>query len=93
MASSTASSSSSSSSPVLAGKVAFVTGGSRGIGAAIVRRLAHDGAAVAFSYAASAAPAEELVRSIQSEGGRALALKIDSATDGQVSRHVLPIFW
>ena len=80
MASSTASSSSSSSSsPVLAGKVAFVTGGSRGIGAAIVRRLAHDGAAVAFSYAASAAPAEELVRSIQSEGGRALALKIDSA--------------
>ncbi|MDR6520424.1 3-oxoacyl-[acyl-carrier protein] reductase [Variovorax paradoxus] len=80
MASSTASSSSSSSSPVLAGKVAFVTGGSRGIGAAIVRRLAHDGAAVVFSYAASAAPAEELVRSIQSEGGgRALALKIDSA--------------
>ena len=68
-----------SSSPVLAGKVAFVTGGSRGIGAAIVRRLVRDGAAVAFSYASSSAPADELVRSIQSEGGRALALKIDSA--------------
>jgi NAD(P)-dependent dehydrogenase (short-subunit alcohol dehydrogenase family) len=47
-----ASTTSSSSSPVLAGKVAFVTGGSRGIGAAIVRRLVRDGAAVAFSYAA-----------------------------------------
>ncbi len=69
----------SSSSPVLAGKVAFVTGGSRGIGAAIVRRLVRDGAAVAFSYSSAAAPADELVRSIQSEGGRALALKIDSA--------------
>ena len=40
-------SSTASSSAVLAGKVAFVTGGSRGIGAAIVRRLARDGAAVA----------------------------------------------
>lgn len=65
--------------PVLAGKVAFVTGGSRGIGAAIVRRLVRDGAAVAFSYASSSAPADELARSIQAEGGRALALKIDSA--------------
>ncbi|MBT2336092.1 SDR family oxidoreductase [Variovorax paradoxus] len=69
----------STTSPVLAGKVAFVTGGSRGIGAAIVRRLAEDGAAVAFSYASSGAPADELVRSIEAEGGRALALKIDSA--------------
>jgi 3-oxoacyl-[acyl-carrier protein] reductase len=70
---------SKSTSPVLAGKVAFVTGGSRGIGAAIVRRLAEDGAAVAFSYASSSAPADELVRSLEAEGGRALALKIDSA--------------
>ena len=69
----------SSSSPVLAGKVAFVTGGSRGIGAAIVRRLARDGAAVAFSYSSSQAPADELARAIEAEGGRALALKIDSA--------------
>ncbi|MDZ4358494.1 MAG: SDR family NAD(P)-dependent oxidoreductase, partial [Variovorax sp.] len=52
--------SSSSSSPVLAGKVAFVTGGSRGIGAAIVRRLARDGAAVAFTYVSAQAEAEKL---------------------------------
>ena len=71
--------SSKSTAPVLAGKVAFVTGGSRGIGAAIVRRLVQDGAAVAFSYASSSAPADELVRSIEAEGGHALALKIDSA--------------
>ncbi|HEY1107050.1 MAG TPA: SDR family oxidoreductase [Opitutaceae bacterium] len=68
-----------SPTPVLAGKVAFVTGGSRGIGAAIVRRLARDGAAVAFSYSSSQAVAEELARSLEAEGGRALALKIDSA--------------
>ncbi|MEZ2294266.1 SDR family oxidoreductase [Variovorax sp. RCC_210] len=80
MASTTASSSSSStSSAVLAGKVAFVTGGSRGIGAAIVRRLARDGAAVAFSYSNAQATADELARAIEAEGGRALALKIDSA--------------
>ena len=66
-------------SPVLAGKVAFVTGGSRGIGAAIVRRLARDGAAVAFSYSNAQAAADELVRALEAEGGRALALKIDSA--------------
>ena len=71
--------SSASSAPVLTGKVAFVTGGSRGIGAAIVRRLVRDGAAVAFSYSNSQPVAEELARSIEAEGGRALALKIDSA--------------
>lgn len=81
MASNTASSAASSvaSTPVLAGKVAFVTGGSRGIGAAIVRRLVRDGAAVAFSYGSSQAVADELARTIEAEGGRALALKIDSA--------------
>jgi 3-oxoacyl-[acyl-carrier protein] reductase len=83
MASNTASSASSASSvastPVLAGKVAFVTGGSRGIGAAIVRRLVRDGAAVAFSYGSSQAVADELARTIEAEGGRVLALKIDSA--------------
>ena len=75
----TAISSASATSGVLAGKAAFVTGGTRGIGAAIVRRLARDGAAVAFSYATSQGPADELVRSIEAEGGRALALRIDSA--------------
>jgi 3-oxoacyl-[acyl-carrier protein] reductase len=71
--------SSKSSSPVLAGKVAFVTGGSRGIGAAIVRRLAEDGAAVAFSYASNDAAAKDLAASIEAAGGRALALRVDSA--------------
>lgn len=63
----------------LAGKVALVTGGARGIGAAIVRRLARDGAAVAFTYSSSAAPAQALVAAIESAGGKALALQADSA--------------
>jgi 3-oxoacyl-[acyl-carrier protein] reductase len=80
MASNTSSAASSvASTPVLAGKVAFVTGGSRGIGAAIVRRLVRDGAAVAFSYGSSQAVADELARTIEADGGRGLALKIDSA--------------
>ena len=70
--------SSSSSSPVLAGKVAFVTGGSRGIGAAIVRRLAHDGAAVAFTYVSAQAEADKLAGEIQAAGGRALAIRADA---------------
>ena len=49
-----------SASRLLAGKVAFVTGGARGIGAAIVQRLARDGAAVAFTYSSSEAPAQAL---------------------------------
>lgn len=66
------------SSP-LSGKAALVTGGSRGIGAAIVRRLAREGAAVAFSYTHNEAAARELVASVQAAGGRALALRADSA--------------
>lgn len=69
---------SSSSSPVLAGKVAFVTGGSRGIGAAIVRRLARDGAAVAFTYVSAQAEADKLAGEIQAAGGRALAIRADA---------------
>lgn len=68
-----------SNSPALAGKGAFVTGGSRGIGAAIVRRLAQGGAAVAFTYASNAAAANQLVASVEAAGGRALALHADSA--------------
>jgi 3-oxoacyl-[acyl-carrier protein] reductase len=59
----------------LAGKVAIVTGGSRGIGRAIVSRLAAAGCAVAFTYQNQAEAAESLVKSI--EQGRALALKAD----------------
>ena len=52
----------------LAGKVALVTGGSRGIGAAIVKRLATDGADVTFSYAASADKANALLRELEDQG-------------------------
>ncbi|WP_247256121.1 3-oxoacyl-ACP reductase family protein [Pseudomonas moorei] len=63
----------------LSGKVALIQGGSRGIGAAIVKRLAAEGAAVAFTYVSSTAKAEELQNSIIGNGGKALAIKADSA--------------
>jgi len=69
----------------LAGKVALVTGGSRGIGAAIVRRLARDGADVVFSYAASTARADELVKEIEGIGRRGLAVKADQAIAAEVA--------
>jgi 3-oxoacyl-[acyl-carrier protein] reductase len=62
----------------LDGKVAFIQGGSRGIGAAIAKRLARDGAAVALTYSASASAALEVVRAIEAAGGRAIALQADS---------------
>ena len=63
----------------LQGKVAFVTGGARGIGAAVVRRLASEGATVAFTYNSSAASANDLIASIEKAGGRAVAVKADVA--------------
>jgi 3-oxoacyl-[acyl-carrier protein] reductase len=67
------------STQTLNGKVALIQGGSRGIGAAIVKRLAAEGAAVAFTYVSSTAKAEELQNSITAAGGKALAIKADSA--------------
>ena len=61
-------------------RVALVTGGSRGIGAGIVRRLASDGASVAFTYSSSEEKALQLLREIESAGGKALALKADSGS-------------
>ena len=61
----------------LEGKVAVVTGGSRGIGAAIARRLAKEGASVVVNYARSGEAADRLVDEICQEGGRAVAVKAD----------------
>jgi NAD(P)-dependent dehydrogenase (short-subunit alcohol dehydrogenase family) len=62
----------------LAGKAALVTGGSRSIGAAIARKLAADGAAVAITYSASPDKAKQVVAEIEAAGGRAIAIEADA---------------
>lgn len=69
----------------LDGKVALVTGGSRGIGAATAVRLARDGAAVAVSYSASPEKAREVVGKLEALGVRAAALQADQADRGRWS--------
>jgi len=69
----------------LSGKVALVTGGSRGIGAAIAQRLAHDGAAVAFTYVTAAGKAQAVAKQIDADGGRVLVIQADNADPGAVT--------
>ncbi|MBN7550590.1 3-oxoacyl-ACP reductase FabG [Mycobacteroides abscessus subsp. abscessus] len=64
---------------------AFVTGGSRGIGAGIVRRLAEDGARVVFTYSSSVQQAADVVDDIKEDGGWARAVKADVADPDQLA--------
>lgn len=70
------------------GKAALVTGGARGIGAAIVRHLASEGADVAFTYATSDRSAEALIDALTVHGGRLLGLKADSRDPTAISHAV-----
>lgn len=72
----------------LDGKTAAVTGGARGIGAAIAERLAADGAAVGISYSRSVREAEAVVARIRKAGGRASAHKADAADPAQAKGFV-----
>ncbi len=72
----------------LAGKVALVTGGSRGIGAAIALRLARDGAAVALTYATAADKAQAVAKQIDADGGRVLVIQADNADPAAVTAAV-----
>jgi 3-oxoacyl-[acyl-carrier protein] reductase len=70
----------------LKGKTAVVTGGSRGIGRAIVERLARDGVDVVFNHARSTESAVEVVRAVEEAGGSARAVQLDLAEPGAAQR-------
>jgi 3-oxoacyl-[acyl-carrier protein] reductase len=70
----------------LTGKVAVVTGASKGIGAAIARQLADEGAAVVVNYASSKEGANRVVAAITDKGGRAIAVQADVAKPADIKR-------
>jgi 3-oxoacyl-[acyl-carrier protein] reductase len=72
----------------LTNKVALITGGSRGIGAAIAKRLSADGASIAITYAKDATSANEVVRAIEQKGGKAIAIKADGGDASAVKAAV-----
>ena len=72
----------------LANKVALVTGGSRGIGAAIAKRLAADGATVAITYAKDSSSASAVVKAIEQAGGKAIAIQADASDAAAVNAAV-----
>src|SRR5689334_17354553 len=72
----------------LQGKRAFVTGASRGIGAAIAHRFAAEGAAVAIGYERSADAANTIAKEIEAAGGRAVAIQMNAANPASIKQAV-----